>query len=274
MSSAGLSVVTSKSILSKASGYISAFDYTLNPYKGCAFACDYCYAAFFADSFSRMEAWGDWVEAKGNAVELLRRFGARLTGKSIYMSSVTDPYQPAELKLNLTRQLLETMLPYQPHLVVQTRSPFVLRDLDLLREFKVVRVNMTVTTDDENVRKEFEPRCPSIHQRLEASEKLKAAGIKTGLCLTPLLPVTNPEAFGARLKSVQADVYVVQAFQAGQVRFAAGTRPHARLLAEQHQWDAAAYEKVKARLREYLPHLHEGREGFMPETAPNSSFAL
>jgi len=186
---ATFSLVPAKSILSKASGYIGAFDYTLNPYKGCAFGCDYCYAAFFAESASRMGAWGDWVEAKENAVSLLSRLGGRIAYKSIYMSSVTDPYQPIELKLQLTRQLLEAMLPHQPRLVVQTRSPFVLRDLDLLRQFKVMRVNMTVTTDDDSIRKEFEPQCPSIRQRLEAIEKVKAAGVRTGICLTPLLPV-------------------------------------------------------------------------------------
>src|SRR5262245_26437028 len=154
MSSAAISFVSAHSILSRASGYIDAFDYTLNPYRGCAFACDYCYAAFFADSLARMESWGDWVVVKENAVALLRRVGSRIEGKSIYMSSVTDPYQPVELKLQLTRALLETMLPHQPRLVVQTRSPSVTRDLDLLRRSKVLRVNMTITTDDDGIRKE------------------------------------------------------------------------------------------------------------------------
>lgn len=265
-------MVNAKSILSRASGYISAFDYTLNPYKGCAFACDYCYAAFFAETAGRMESWGDWVEAKENAVSLLRRLGGRIAGKSIYMSSVTDPYQPIELKLRLTRQLLEAMVPYQPRLVVQTRSPFVLRDIDLLRELKAVRVNMTITTDDDSIRKEFEPRCPSIARRLDAIEKVKAAGVKTGICLTPLLPVRDLDAFGSRLRSANADVYVVQAFQRGSVRFAAGTRPRAWQLARQHQWDAEAYEKAKMRLRKYIPQLHEGRDGFMPESRATNAF--
>jgi DNA repair photolyase len=268
MNNSIVSMVSAKSILSKASGYIGAFDYTLNPYKGCTFACDYCYAAFFAESAHRMETWGSWVEAKENAVSLLSRFGKRITGKSIYMSSVTDPYQPIELKLRLTRRLLESMVSYQPNLVIQTRSPLVLRDLDILLKFAVLRINMTVTTDEENVRKEFEPQCPSIQRRLEAIEEIKAAGIKTGICLTPLLPVRDPDSFGNRLRSANADVYVVQAFQTGSARFAAGTRPRAWQLAENHGWNLQAYERVKSRLREYVPELHEGREGFMPERQP------
>jgi DNA repair photolyase len=122
-----ISYSPSRSILSRATGYISAFDYTLNPYKGCQFGCGYCYAAFFADSLARKETWGQWLVVKENAVELLRRRGGRIAGKSIYMSSVTDPYQPVERRLRLTRELLEVMLPHQPRLVIQTRGPLVTR---------------------------------------------------------------------------------------------------------------------------------------------------
>ena len=115
-----------RSILSRASGYIAdaGFDYTLNPYSGCGFGCSYCYAAFFADTLEKKESWGAWVNVKANAVDLLRRLGCRIANKSIFMSSVTDPYQPVELRQMLTRALLEAMLPYQPRLVVQTPKPF------------------------------------------------------------------------------------------------------------------------------------------------------
>jgi hypothetical protein len=93
---------------------------------------------------------------------------------------------------------------------------------------------------------------------------VKQAGIPTGICLTPLLPVRDAEAFGRRLRDASADVYVVQAFQLGSARFAAGTLPMARALAQEFEWDSAAYERVKAALKECLPHLYEGREGFMP----------
>src|SRR5690349_10215987 len=104
-----LTSIEARSILSRATGYIrdGGFDFTLNAYSGCAFACPYCYAAFFADSLVRKETWGQWVAVKHNAVELVLRQGSRIEGKSVFMSSVTDPYQPLELRLQLTRQLLE-----------------------------------------------------------------------------------------------------------------------------------------------------------------------
>jgi DNA repair photolyase len=268
MSTAVLTAVQARSILSKASGYISGFDFTLNPYSGCGFACAYCYAAFFAGSIAKKEDWGRWVEVKQNAAELLRKAGGRLAGKAIYMSSVTDPYQPVELKLGLTRSLLELMLPHQPRLVVQTRSPFVTRDLDLLRQFQRVRVNMSITTDDDAIRKVFEPLCASIPRRLAAIEEVKAAGVPTGICLTPLLPVTDADAFGPRLRAANADVYVIQQFQAGNARFAAGTRPAARTLAQERGWTEARYQEVRTILARHLPHLFEGREGFMPPPLP------
>jgi DNA repair photolyase len=254
-----------RSILSRASGYIAAFDFTLNAYSGCQFGCQYCYAAAFARSRQRMEEWGRWVVVKQNAAELLSREARRLPGRSVYMSSVTDPYQPIERQLGLTRALLEIMLPHQPRLVVQTRSPLVTRDLDLLRRFQNVRVNMTITTDDDEVRKAFEPLCPSNRRRLAAVEQVRAAGIRAGVCLTPLLPVRDAHAFGARLRAVAADVYVIQHFQPAAGRFAASTRPGAAAIAARHDWTRADYEMTRRVLSEYVPHLYEGRAGFMPE---------
>src|SRR5579864_4840688 len=145
------------SILSRATGFIDAFDYTLNPYSGCGFGCTYCYAAFFATTRELQEEWGHWVQVKNNALELLKKKRRRpLIGVSIYMSSVTDPYQPIEKDLQLTRAILSELLDYhQVRLVVQTRGPLVTRDIDLLRQFKSVRVNMTITTDNEAVRRAF-----------------------------------------------------------------------------------------------------------------------
>src|SRR5205085_7863401 len=94
-------------ILTPASGFMMGYDYTLNPYSGCQFGCAYCYATFFVDSDEKRENWGYWVEVKRNAVELLNK-RRRLAGKRIYMSSVTDPYQPIESKIELTRGIVES----------------------------------------------------------------------------------------------------------------------------------------------------------------------
>ncbi len=155
-----------KQILMKATGFMEAYDFTLNPYSGCSYGCTYCYAAFFNRTTEERDAWGRWVKVKENAIDLLRkeetRPSQRLEGTTIYMSTVTDPYQPIERDLHLTRGLLEVMANrHTPRLVVQTRSPDVARDIDLFQRIEAnggrVQVNMTVTTDDEDVRKAFEP---------------------------------------------------------------------------------------------------------------------
>ena len=144
-----------RQLLNPATGFLSAYDFSLNPYAGCSFGCTYCYAAFFSHTKEKRDTWGDWVTVKQNGVELLmQRKAGSLDGKRIYMSSVTDPYQPIERRVRLTRGLLEVLAErHKPLLVVQTRSPDVVRDCDLFRAIEDnggrVQVNMTVTTDDE-----------------------------------------------------------------------------------------------------------------------------
>jgi DNA repair photolyase len=182
--------IQTKSILTESSGFMSEYDYTLNPYSGCTFGCTYCYAAFFVRDQAKQDSWGQWVQVKENALTLLRRKrNDPLDGKRIYMSSVTDPYQPIERNLELTRTILEELLTYhQPRLVIQTRSPIVVRDIDLLQRFATVQVNMTITTDDEQIRKVFEPTCSSIKARFEAITRIQQAGIPACITMTRCYP--------------------------------------------------------------------------------------
>ena len=154
------------------------FEWTCNPYVGCTFGCSYCYAAFLPQNRRPVEDWGRWFTAKKNAVELARRQARKVAGQSVYLSSVTDPYQPIERRLELTRSVLQVLLDHgvQPRLTVQTRSPLVTRDIDLLRRFEHVRVNITIGTDSDEVRRRYEPHCPSIGRRFEAAAELAAAG--------------------------------------------------------------------------------------------------
>ena len=112
-------------LLTKPTGFMDAYDFTLNPYSGCSFGCTYCYAAFFSRDVEKRDSWGYWVNVKENAEALLKKRRRSLDGKRIYMSSVTDPYQPIERELKLTRRLLQVMVERgeKPKLVVQTRSP-------------------------------------------------------------------------------------------------------------------------------------------------------
>ncbi|MEB4798561.1 radical SAM protein, partial [Paenibacillus chondroitinus] len=173
---------SAKTLLTKASGFLEGYSHTLNPYTGCAFACSYCYVRQMPVALFRMESWGTWVDVKANAAELLENELAKAKRKgpvTIFMSSATDPYQPSEYKERITRSLLEVMSVQPPDfLFVQTRSPLVKRDADLLELLgDRVRVSMTVETDREEVRRAFTPSAPPIPARLTALRELAARGI-------------------------------------------------------------------------------------------------
>lgn len=255
-----------KSILTQPSGFTDTFDFTLNPYSGCTFGCSYCYAAFFARSEDLMQNWGHWVHVKENALELLRKKRKRpLIDKTIYMSTVTDPYQPIERELQLTRGILEELLNFhRVRLVVQTRGTLVTRDIDLLTQFEHVQVNMTITTDSEIVRKAFEPTCPSTIQRLNAIRTVHEAGVAACITLTPLLPIEAPESFARLLRETGIPRFVVQEFHTGKTRFAAGTGEEARKIAQDMGWDSTRYSEVRDILARELPYLGEGKAGFVP----------
>lgn len=256
-----------KSILTEPSGFISHYDYTLNPYSGCTFGCTYCYAAFFVPDSAKQDTWGQWVNVKENALALLKRKRAgSLRGKTIYMSSVTDPYQPIERDLELTRSLLQELLTYhQPKLVIQTRSPIVTRDIDLLKQFEHVRVNMTITTDDEAIRKVFEPACASIPARLNAIARIHQAGIPACITLSPLLPVKDAVTFAQRLLETGIEKIVVRPFHPDRGKFIAGTRDAAKGLLKERNWNMTTYEAVVAVLKQHIPNIEVGRDGFAPQ---------
>jgi DNA repair photolyase len=261
---ADISYIQSSSILTEAKGFMDAYDYTLNPYSGCTFGCHYCYAAFFARSADERDAWGNWLKVKDNALHLLKKWRKRpLINKTIYLSSVTDPYQPIEKDLELTRSiLLELLTFHKPRLVIQTRSPYVLRDLDLLRQFRDIQINMTVTTDSETVRKAFEPFCPSNVSRLKAITTITTHGLNTCITLTPLLPVENASAFANELIATGVRKFIVQPFHPDKGKFVAGTRTKALEIIENMSWNDQRYNEVVEIFRQKLPWLGEGKKGF------------
>jgi DNA repair photolyase len=260
-------LVVSRSIFSPATGFIQrgGFDWTCNPYLGCSFGCTYCYAMFLPQNRRPKEDWGRWFQAKSNAVELARKQGARIAGQAVYLSSVTDPYLPAERSLQLTRGILEAMLPHQPRLLVQTRGPMVTRDLDLLKQFRAVRVNMSIPTDSETLRQAFEPKAPPLERRWQAAALTRQAGIAVGICVTPMLPLQEPDAFVERLIQFRPDVLVVQDFHDSRGGFGADTGADARRLLARSTWSSADYERVRGLLREKMQ-VFEGEAGFFPPT--------
>ena len=292
---AGVTRAHARSVLTKPAGFMSEYDFTLNPYSGCSFGCSYCYAAFFGASKEDRDAWGQWVRVKENAVAILaKRKPGSLDGKRIYMSSVTDPYQPVERELRLTRGLLGVLAgqrgpeypallgdPPKPKLVVQTRSPDVVRDCDLLRRIEAnggrSQVNMTVTTDDDEVRRVFEPSCPSNAVRLRAVARAQAEGVAACVTMTPLLWVSDADAFADRLLETGVRKFIVQPFHFQRGKFVASTREKALdLMARKLDCDRAVFRErylahydgvyavLEARLTAEGAELGVGKDGFRP----------
>ncbi len=230
--------IQAKTILSATGGFLDSFDYSLNPYSGCRFACSYCYAAAWVYDRELRQNWGRWARVKQNAAVLLEKAGrqGKLNGKRIYMSSVTDPYQPQEAKSGITRACLAVMLRYPPALlVVQTRSPLVARDIDLLQPFgERVLVAMTIGTDDEAVRRVIEPSCAPIPARLAAIRQVKQAGVRTQASVAPLLPC-HPNRL-ADLLAGSVDRVVVSTFH-DDGGGGSKTRPTAYQLYREHGWE-------------------------------------
>jgi DNA repair photolyase len=257
--------INARSIFSPATGYIrrGGFDWTCNPYLGCSFGCLYCYAMFLPQNRRPKEDWGKWFQAKTNAVDLAGKQARRVAGQAVYMSSVTDPYLPAERSLYLTRGILEALVSHQPRLLIQTRGPLVVRDLDVLSRFNSVRVNMSIPTDSEAVRKAFEPKAPPLERRWQAIQEVKSAGLSTGICVTPMLPLENPKAFVERLVDFGPDVLVTQDFHDSHGGFGADTGPLARRLVAISGWKVEDYAACVQQLRARQP-VYEGEAGFFP----------
>lgn len=264
--------IEARSIFSPATGFIKrgGFDWTCNPYLGCTLGCLYCYAAFLPQNPRPASEWGKWFSAKVNAVELARKHAKKVAGRAVYMSSVTDPYQPAERSLLLTRGILEAIAPHQPRLVVQTRGPLVVRDIDVLKQFEAVRVNVSVPTDSEDVRKRFEPKAPPLERRWLALAELSAAGVPVGVCVTPTLPLADPAAFADQIARLNPAVAVVQEFHDSRGGFGADTGAEAVKLRDVFGWGAEEYRRFAETLRRRMP-VFEGEEGFFPPPAvPNT----
>jgi DNA repair photolyase len=134
------------------------------------------------------EPWGQFVDVKINAPDLLRKEVERKPAGRIWISGVCDPYQPIERKYKLTRECLEILIQHDWPITIQTRSIRVLRDLELLKGSATAEVGMTVTTGDDMIRRLFEPYAPPIKERISALGELHSAGIRTFAMIAPMLP--------------------------------------------------------------------------------------
>lgn len=176
--------IRSKSILSSSQVY----DYVINPYIGCQHGCSYCYARFMKRFTGHKEPWGDFVDVKINAPDLLIKEISKKKKGMVWISGVCDPYQPLEEKYKLSRNCLNILVQNDWPVVIQTRSPLVLRDMDIFKKSKKIEVGLSITTANDKIRKVFEPHAPSIMSRLRAIESLHQNGIKTYVMIAPILP--------------------------------------------------------------------------------------
>jgi DNA repair photolyase len=173
-----------KNILSKS----KVFDWTINPYIGCQHGCTYCYARFIKRFTGHKEKWGEFVDVKINAPEMLEKEIKRKEKGNVWISGICDPYQPIEKKFQITRKCLAILLKYQWPVTIQTKSPLVLRDLDLFKKFKEIEVGFTITTGEDCIRKIFEPKAPPIQERIRTLEKVHKERIRTFAMIAPVLP--------------------------------------------------------------------------------------
>src|SRR5216110_1471045 len=184
-----------KSIITRNTSPDGVFETSLNPYRGCEHGCIYCYARPTHEylGFSAGLDFESKIMVKTNAPELLRAEleSPRWQPQTLVMSGVTDPYQPVEKKLQITRGCLEVLAKFKNPVAIITKNRLVTRDLDLLCElakYNAVAVNLSVTSLDPNLQRVLEPRTSSPQARLDAISQLRSVGIPTGVMVAPVIP--------------------------------------------------------------------------------------
>jgi DNA repair photolyase len=189
-----------KSILGKS----SIGDYCINPYVGCMIGCIYCYADYYTRKFSNHhEEWGSYVDVKINAPEVLLKEISKKKKGIVYISSLTDAYQPLEAKYKITRKILEILARYDWPVVIQTKSSLVLRDLDVLKKFSKIEVGFTIISLDEGKSRKLEKFASSPKERVKALKILKERGIKTFVFIGPIMPFTKIEEIEKIIKETK-----------------------------------------------------------------------
>ena len=175
-----------KSIITKSN--LPATDFVINPYIGCEHSCKYCYADFMKRFTGHSsEKWGKFVDVKVNAPEKINKLKVP-KDSLILFGSVTDPYQRIESKYKITQKCLKKLLEYQPRIEILTKSPLILRDLKLLKEFKNLKVGISIGILDESYARYLEPCVASPLERVKTIKELSLNGIDVFLFMSPIFP--------------------------------------------------------------------------------------
>jgi DNA repair photolyase len=190
-----------RSLLNRCTAPRMPFTWTINPYRGCEFACKYCYARY-THEFMEMRDGLDFerkIYVKQHAAEMLRRDLRRVKpDEGIAIGTATDPYQPAERKYEVTRAILEEMAQHRGlEIGIVSKSTLLLRDIDVLlrvSEHNRLFVNITITTLDVHLARILEPRAPRPDLRLDAVRQLNQSGVHAGVICAPVLPEITDRA--------------------------------------------------------------------------------
>lgn len=174
--------ITVKDLVTKSN--LPASDYVINPYVGCPHACKYCYACFMKRFTNHSEEWGSFIDIKLCDKPISRK---KLQGKSVFLSSVTDCYNQYEEKYRITRKVLEQLTEIDCELTISTKSRLILRDMDLLKKCKNLKVSVSINTLDENFKSDMD-NASSIAERLEVLQILHTNGIYSVLFMSPIFP--------------------------------------------------------------------------------------
>lgn len=163
---------------------LPASDYVINPYVGCTHGCRYCYASFMKRFTGHEEKWGEFIDIKlcDKKIDL-----KKISGKNVFLSSVTDCYNKFEEKYKITRNILEQLVDSDCYLSISTKSKLILRDIDLFKKMKNLVVCMSINTLDEKFRNDMD-NASTIKERMESLKELHNNGIYTVLFMSPIFP--------------------------------------------------------------------------------------
>ena len=174
--------IVAKDYLTKSN--LPASDYVINPYVGCPHGCKYCYASFMKRFTGHSEEWGTFIDIKRCSKPISKK---KLKGKKVFLASVTDCYNPYEEKYCITQSALKQLLDVECTVSISTKSSLILRDVELLKQFKDVSVAVSINTLDENFRSDMD-HASSIDARMNTLKVLHENGIRTVLFMSPIFP--------------------------------------------------------------------------------------
>lgn len=245
-----------KSILTKSN--LPEADYCVNPYVGCMHSCVYCYASFMRRFTGHTEEWGDFLDVKINAPQILeRQITPRRKRGVILIGSVTDAYQPVERRYRITRQILEILARHDFPVSILTKSVLIKRDIDIIKKARSCEVGMTITSLDESISRIFEPSASAPQQRLDTLALFKQRGIKTYAFIGPILPGLIDLTEVLRALKGKIDFVMFESLNLNKANCYKVRKAYQKVGVsppfESFNWDQAENEAIKASISQGIP---------------------